>query len=96
MISRVFGRYAFVPMLLALLVGHGCKSTSNSGVQDFNVGAIQTLTLQQWTAACQQQLNDPKGGAQARSDLQALANTTDCATAYPVLQKVMASYTTAK
>ncbi len=76
-----------IPSLLMAI--HGCKTSSQSSEKSLPIADIGDLSLEQWTAACQQELDNPTTAAQALKDLNELAGTRDCSAAYPMIKKVV-------
>ncbi|MCX6106916.1 MAG: hypothetical protein NTY08_13910 [Proteobacteria bacterium] len=68
-----------------------CKTTASKN-KDLPTESITQMTEQQWVDACQAELANPKAAAKARADLTKLANTTDCAAAYPVIKEIFEHY----
>lgn len=67
----------------------GCKTSSKSYEKSLPIADIGNLSLEQWTTACKQELDNPTTAAQALKDLNELAGTRDCAAAYPMIKKVV-------
>jgi hypothetical protein len=68
-----------------------CKTTASKN-KDLPTEEIAQMTEQQWVGACQAELANPKTAAKARADLTKLADTTDCARAYPVIKEIFEHY----
>jgi len=82
-------------VLLGISIGlfvYACKTSGTSTQQALPVEQIGDLSLDEWVAACQTELNNPQTAAQSRADLQALAQTTDCANAYPIVKSIVEQY----
>ena len=68
-----------------------CRTTASQS-KDVPTESINQMTEQQWVDACQAELANPKTAAKARADLTKLADTTDCAAAYPVIKEIFERY----
>ena len=76
-----------IPCLLVAI--HGCRTSSQSDEKSLPSADIGNLSLEQWTAACKQELANPATAAQALKDLNELAGTSDCSAAYPMIKKIV-------
>jgi hypothetical protein len=47
------------------------------------------MSADEWIQACERELADPVEAEAAKRDLLALANTSDCAAAYPTVRTVL-------
>ncbi len=72
-----------------VLMTGACKTTAQSSAQSVPFDAAAMMTLQEWTAACQKELNDPKTGKVSKAELLKVANTVDCAAAYPTVRQIL-------
>ena len=76
-----------IPCLIMAI--QGCKTSSQSSEKSLPIAEIGDLSLEQWTAACKKELDNPTTAAQALKDLNELAGTHDCSAAYPMIKKIV-------
>jgi hypothetical protein len=67
----------------------GCKTTTGSGEKSVSFENAEVMSLQEWTTACQKELDHPTTGSAAKNELMQVADTTDCASAYPTVKGIL-------
>lgn len=77
---------------LLMLLGGACKTSSQSSPNALPLEQITSLSLAEWVVACQSELDNIETGEQSKAELQLLANTTDCASAYPIVKRIIETY----
>jgi hypothetical protein len=76
-------------LLGPVLMTGACKTTAHSTAQSVPFSAAGMMTLEEWTAACQKELSNPKTGKKSKAELLRVANTVDCAAAYPTVRQIL-------
>ena len=89
-VSFSLGLGLFVTMSACIT---SCRTVStNSSEKSLPIPADGVLTPEVWIPACQAELANPVTGAASRQELVQLANTTNCATAFPAIKKIVDSF----
>ena len=68
---------------------HGCKTTTGSSEKGVLLENAEIMSLQEWSTACQKELDHPTTGTAAKKELQQVADTTDCVAAYPTVKGIL-------
>jgi hypothetical protein len=84
--------YVLVGLSSLLIVSSACKTTNDSSQKSLNIENIENLSLEGWVSACNAQLRNPESAAQSMAELQDLAQTTDCAKAYPIVKSIVEQF----
>ena len=79
----------FSALLVPVFLTSACKTTAQSSAQSVPFSAAGMMTLEEWTAACQKELSNPKTGKRSKAELLKVANTVDCAAAYPTVRQIL-------
>jgi len=77
--------------LLMLLEG-ACKTSSQSSPNALPLEQLTSLSRADWIVACQSELDNNETGGQSKAELQLLADTADCDSAYPIVKRIVEEY----